>query len=172
MKKYSIIILLCFCFNNLFSQIEVDSITIVKKTSYQNSKILESWELTPILSTNSATLYDFKIYKRNNFTGTALKTTGYLSILAASFLTLAASLKETSDFSNGNFGKADYSAGLRLSVVGLGLVISSIPFKNRGKKHLKRSIDIYNSGIKDTGHVPGSFNLVINSGQLGVLVKF
>ncbi len=160
-----------FLLFNTYSQTVDSTISIKKRKFYQNGQKLKPTELNRILSTNTFSAHEYQLYKKNSSISLPFLLAGSILVCAGSVVSFSSALKETNDINSGQLpGK--YPSGLGLILVGGACVIVSLPFAIPAKKHLNKSIDLYNSSIKDVGSARIEFNLNVNSRGVGVIMRF
>ena len=160
-----------FILTDLCSQTPGGPITLEKKRYTQNGSVLKNKELKSLLSSNPASLPEFKKYKSNMNVATPLMIGGSVCLLAGAAINLMSSVKEANDVNNGELGKS-YPSGLGLIIIGAAADLASLPFLFPARKHLTNSVNDYNSSLKTTGKIPFQFEVALHPTGLGLKVWF
>lgn len=173
MKKAAILFLMSMVLTNLFAQNESGVITIEKNKFYQNEIKLKRAELHALLQSNPEVLPDFEIYKKNYVAGSTLTLGGLALVCAGGFVSLSSSLEQADDLNNGETkSQSDYSSGLALAGLGLVAVIAAVPINLKSKRHLQKSVELYNAGLQDTAQQAVEFDLQVSGNQVSLIMRF
>ncbi len=165
-----ILMLLC---GHSFSQNNTSPLRLEKKKVYQNDVVLKYKDVKPILLNNSLSSAEFKKHKMNQTIGTCFALAGCGLTALGGYLLFSESVKEADAVNDGNLNyQANYSGAMTAVGVGLACVVVSIPFSVMSKKSFKKSIDLYNSGIKETGSNSINFRMNLSYNQVGVTMRF
>ena len=123
-----------------------DSILIKKRKVYQNEKQLTGKELYTILKGDQRSASLAEKAHTNITIGTALAIPGSVLCLIGSGISLASSIRDANNVSNGDISTlgSDKSGGLIMG--GAVLALAGLPFVLTGSSQNKRAIALYNSG--------------------------
>jgi hypothetical protein len=148
-------------------------LVIEKKRVYQNDVALKYKDVKTIVLNSPLSSAEFKTHQMNQTVGMSFLLAGSGLALLGGILSYSNSKKELDELDEGNLNyKADYSGAMMAVGAGLACVIVSIPFSVKAKKSFKKSIDLYNSGIKETGCNTIDFRMNLSYNQVGVTMRF
>ncbi len=165
-----ILMLLC---GHSFAQSSTSPLRLEKKKVYQDDVVLKYKDVKPILVNNSLSSAEFKTHKTNQTIASSFAIVGCGLTALGGYLLFAESVKEADEIDDGNLNyKADYSGAMTALGAGLACVVVSIPFSIKAKKSFKKSIDLYNSGIKETGCNGIDFRMNLSYNQVGLTMRF
>jgi hypothetical protein len=172
MKKLFILCgLIMFMTANAYCQPAAGKITLEKKRYHQNGKTMTSSQLKTTLSGNQASAPEYMKSKANMNIAAPMIIAGSVCVLAGSAISLASSIKEANELNSGTYS-GDGASGLGLILLGLVIDVAAIPLIIPANKHLKKSIELYNSSLSNTGYRKVQVNMMVTSTGLGVRMNF
>jgi hypothetical protein len=170
MKRLFLGIIMALIFIDANSQAVDSPLTIQKKKVYQNGNKLKPAEFKAILENNTSSVAEYKLFNKNRTASAVFMCVGLATVAAGTAVMLSSTMKQANDLDNGEYN--EYSSGLGLIGMGLLIEIAGIPFSISANKHLKKSVDMYNSSINVTGSNQIEFKLIVYSNGLGVRMRF
>ena len=158
---------------SVYSQKADSTIVFRKRHFYQNEQQITKAELSKLLANNPASSTEYKKWTKNVLIGSGFVLGGSIMIATAAIIDLSSTMQQTKDLDNGIYTNDYPSASVGLyagavvcSLVGLSIVLRS------NKKHLHKSIELYNSSFSEAVKRPIKFELMVNSNELGVRMSF
>ncbi len=104
--------------------------------------------------------------------GTPLATIGSILLVSGSLIALADVVKDAQNVSKGSLETSVHSDGINLIVTGLGLDLIAIPFAISANRHLKKSINIYNTGNHTGCNYSDRLHIGLSTNGLGLFYTF
>jgi hypothetical protein len=148
-------------------------LVIEKKRVYQDDVALKNKDIKTILMNSPLSSTEFKTYKMNQTVSMSFILAGTGLAALGGYLAFAESKKELDEVNDGNLNnEANYSGAMTAIGAGLACVIVSIPFSVKAKKSFRKSIDLYNSGIKESRSNPIEFRMNLTYNQVGITMRF
>ena len=176
MKKNTLtIVLFLFFISSTYSQTGDKTITYDKGKYYQYGQIIKRSDIKYILASDSASASEYHKYRVTKKVGGITLAGGSLIALAGMTLGMVY-LAETITRSYAHVytgasaePKTPNGAGLMGSGAGIMIIGAVILASN---PHFKRSINLYNSGLKPVGSKQVQLNLAMTPIGLGIRLKF
>lgn len=179
MSKYIIAIILFIGFINVYAQNGQDSIIKQKKFYYQKGQILSKTELKDILLAKPISAQEYNTYKTNQRIALTLGLGASTCCLIGSIVSLSSTLNTANELENGNLPTneeetASAAAGLGWLAGGVLCVAVAIPFGISSKKHLSKSIQLYNleAAKTESGCKPVKFDVAAGINRIGISMEF
>jgi hypothetical protein len=171
MKNLILTIAMFLFFIGAYSQQTDSTIVVKQKQFYQNDKQITKSELSKLLANNPASSTEYKKWMNNMYIGLGLELGGGALLLTATIKDLSATMKQNKDLNNGTFNEyPGASGGLYLGAVVCSLAgLSFILYSN---KHMRKSIELYNSSFSEAMKRPVKFEMMVKSNELGVRMTF
>ena len=155
-----------------YSQKADSTIVFKKRKFYQNEQQITKAELSKLLANNPASSAEYKQWTKKTMIGSGFVLGGSILIATAAIIDLSATMKQKKDLDNGTYNDYPgasvglYAGAIVCSLVGLSIVLHS------NKKHLHKSIGLYNSSFSEAMKRPVKFELIVSSYELGVRMSF
>lgn len=166
MKKLSFTLILATAFlSNIYSQTADTSITFQKNKFYINGERKKFTEIKQLLKSNPASVDEFNQFK-------SLKTTSLVISEIGLFTTLVSEMLYLPKFNDASQLKYNPDKFLPIGIAGLSVFIIGQLIQIPTKKHLKKSIDLYNSNGGKSANNSAEWNFIVNNNGLGVSVCF
>lgn len=156
-----------------FAQSNTYPLRMEKKKVYQNDVLLKYKEVKTIVMNNSLSSAEFKTHQVTQAVGTSLLLVGSCLTAYGAYLGLQEAKKANDELDKGNLNyQQDYSKELTVLGAAVACMVVSIPFSVKAKRSFKKSIDLYNSGISETGSNSIDFRMHLSYNQVGVTMRF
>jgi len=128
--------------------------------------------LSKFLTNNAASSAEYNKWMTGNYIGTGFVLVGSITGATAAIIDLSATIQQTKDLENGIYTDDPgtslglYVGALACSITGIVIVLRS------NKKHMSKSIELYNSSFSEAMKRPIKFEMMVNSNELGVRMTF
>lgn len=146
------------------------SLIINRRFVYSNGKKLDKKEIKAILMSNQQSTAEYAKSHTNASIGSVALIAGSGFALYLGSISLGSSLNDVKNLNEGNMETSDGSNLIFPAVATLGFISIGAFLMLSSNKHLRKSIDIYNSGLLSTNIDQLEFG-VTESG-VGVVLKF
>lgn len=173
MKTLVLCLMLLLFSGHSFAQSSTSPLRLEKKKVYQDDVLLKSKDVKEIVMSNPLSSAEFKSHQVSGAVTASLVTLGGCFCLYGAYLSLEEGKKANDEIENGNLNyQQDFTKSFTFLGVAVACIGVSIPFAVKTRKSLKKSIDLYNSGIKETGCNGIDLRMNLSFNQVGVTMRF
>ena len=154
---------------NAFSQVEDKTITQKDKLYYQDGQIKTRAEIISILEHNPASASEYHKYTVTRNAGLLITSSGALIALIGGIVYVGSAVDHEVNHWFGDQSPEPKGAGV--SLAGAGIMVVGVVIL-AGNPHFNKSINLYNSSVKNIGSKPVRFDLTLNPNGLGMKMTF
>jgi len=149
---------------NAYSQVGDSTIKFQRGKYYQNNKIIKYHELETILAYNSTSASELQKYNADIIISIPF-------VIVGAYYIITGTLNRKRELNVITFQEKSIFDYKKL-LIGAACEVGGLSFALVANKHLKKSVSLYNSSLKDVGYKQVQANFMVNSNGLGISVVF